>query len=66
MIVCILLALFLNTLLGCAICAAIDTPDRALFRWANECPLPFGVTVVANLWPVMLYFWWVETSTARP
>ena len=43
--------------IGCGVLAAIDTNDQRLFKWAKECPVPFGYELTVTAWPAILYLW---------
>lgn len=54
----VLLGVLLNTIIGAAVCASLDTEDRVFYRWYKE-PLPFHglfCFLVLSLWPIMAYF----------
>jgi hypothetical protein len=53
----VLIALGINYLIGCGVCAAVDSEDHRLLQWAKDCPLWGGSIWVASCWPVILYFW---------
>jgi hypothetical protein len=52
-------AIFGNFALGCCVLAAIDTDDRALFRWVKDNPLgEFGYVLIVSAWPAIVITRW--------
>lgn len=50
-----------NMVVGAIVWAEIDTDDKRLFRWYDECPKEiswFAQPFVLMAWPIFLWFWW--------
>lgn len=52
-------------LIGCVVLAIIDDKDRRLFKWAKDCPIPFGYELTVTAWPVILWLWWRNGRYAK-
>jgi succinate dehydrogenase/fumarate reductase cytochrome b subunit len=66
MILYIILAIFLNSLLGAVVLSSLDTKDKRYYKWYDSCPLPgIGHFIILSLWPIMAYFMQKEKNKAK-
>lgn len=58
-------SIFLWWFIGCVVCAALDTEEQPLFKWALSGPRFCGPTLVVMFWPVVVVIFLLGITKRR-